>query len=69
MQAYADYLAGKLEDRDLDQTALDAAFAELPTLAGRIAVSSAVRVSAPIPMVPAELDGATGKVLGTARGD
>ena len=33
MQAYADYLAGKLEDRDLDQTALDAAFAELPTLA------------------------------------
>lgn len=33
MQAYADYLAGKLEDCDLDQTALDAAFAELPTLA------------------------------------
>ena len=33
MQAYADYPAGKLEDRDLDQTALDAAFAELPTLA------------------------------------
>ena len=33
MQAYAIYLAGKLEDRDLDQTALDAAFAELPTLA------------------------------------
>jgi hypothetical protein len=30
MQAYADYFAGKLEDRDLDQTALDAAFAELP---------------------------------------
>ena len=33
MQAYADYLAGKLEDRDLDQTALDAAFAELPPAA------------------------------------
>ena len=33
MQAYDDYLAGKLEDRDLDQTALDAAFAELPRLA------------------------------------
>ncbi len=33
MQAYADYLAGKLEDRDLDQTALDAAFAELPRAA------------------------------------
>jgi tryptophan synthase beta chain len=33
MQAYADYLAGKLEDRDLDQTALDTAFAELPRAA------------------------------------
>ncbi|MGA8652315.1 MAG: TrpB-like pyridoxal phosphate-dependent enzyme [Xanthobacteraceae bacterium] len=33
MQAYADYFAGKLEDRDLDQTALDAAFAELPRVA------------------------------------
>jgi tryptophan synthase beta chain len=33
MQAYADYFAGKLEDRDLDQTALDAAFAELPRAA------------------------------------
>jgi tryptophan synthase beta chain len=30
MQAYADYFAGKLEDRDLDQAVLDAAFAELP---------------------------------------
>ena len=33
MQAYADYFAGKLDDRDLDQTALDTAFAELPRLA------------------------------------
>ena len=33
MQAYADYFAGKLEDRNLDQTALDTAFAELPRLA------------------------------------
>jgi len=33
MQAYAEYFAGKLEDRDLDQTALDTAFAELPRLA------------------------------------
>ena len=33
MQAYADYFAGKLEDRDLDQAALDAAFAELPRVA------------------------------------
>jgi tryptophan synthase beta chain len=30
MQAYADYFAGELEDRDLDQAVLDAAFAELP---------------------------------------
>jgi hypothetical protein len=33
MQACADYFAGKLDDRDLDQTALDTAFAELPRLA------------------------------------
>ena len=33
MQAYADYFAGKLEDRDLDQTALDVAFAQLPPMA------------------------------------
>ncbi len=33
MQAYADYLAGKLEDRELDQKMLDAAFAELPRIA------------------------------------
>jgi tryptophan synthase beta chain len=33
MQAYADYFAGKLEDRDLDQSALDTAFAELPRVA------------------------------------
>ena len=33
MQAYDDYLAGKLEDRDLDQAVLDAAFAELPRAA------------------------------------
>ena len=33
MQAYADYFAGKLEDHDLDQTALDTAFAELPRMA------------------------------------
>jgi tryptophan synthase beta chain len=33
MQAYADYFAGKLEDRDFDQAALDAAFAELPRVA------------------------------------
>jgi tryptophan synthase beta chain len=33
MQAYADYFAGKLEDRDLDQGALEARFAELPRVA------------------------------------
>jgi tryptophan synthase beta chain len=33
MQAYADYFAGKLEDRDLDQAALEARFAELPRVA------------------------------------
>jgi tryptophan synthase beta chain len=33
MQAYDDYFAGKLEDRDLDQTALDAALEELPRVA------------------------------------
>jgi tryptophan synthase beta chain len=33
MQAYAEYLAGNLEDRELDQQTLDAAFAELPRLA------------------------------------
>jgi tryptophan synthase beta chain len=33
MQAYADYFAGKFEDRELDQKALDEAFAELPRVA------------------------------------
>jgi hypothetical protein len=33
MQAYEDYLAGKLDDRELDQRILDAAFAELPRVA------------------------------------
>jgi tryptophan synthase beta chain len=33
MQAYAEYLAGNLEDRELDQQTLDAAFAELPRVA------------------------------------
>ncbi len=33
MQAYADYFAGRLDDRDLDQTALDTAFQELPRVA------------------------------------
>ena len=33
MQAYADYFAGKLEDRELDQKTLGAAFAELPRVA------------------------------------
>jgi len=33
MQAYADYFAGKLEDRELDQKTLDAAFAVLPRVA------------------------------------
>jgi hypothetical protein len=33
MQAYADYFAGKLEDYELDQRTLDAAFAELPRVA------------------------------------
>jgi tryptophan synthase beta chain len=33
MQAYEDYLAGKLDDRELDQKILDAAFAELPRVA------------------------------------
>ena len=33
MQAYADYFAGKLEDRDLDEAALEARFAELPRVA------------------------------------
>jgi tryptophan synthase beta chain len=33
MQAYADYLAGNLVDCELDQKALDAALAELPSVA------------------------------------
>jgi tryptophan synthase beta chain len=33
MQAYADYFAGKLEDRDLDQAVLDTALQELPRAA------------------------------------
>ncbi len=33
MQAYTDYFAGKLEDRDYDETALQAALAELPQVA------------------------------------
>ena len=33
MQAYADYFAGKLEDRDLDQAVLDTALRELPRAA------------------------------------
>ena len=34
MQAYMDYFAGKLEDRDYDAAALDAALAELPEVCG-----------------------------------
>jgi tryptophan synthase beta chain len=33
MQAYADYFDGKLEDRELEQKTLDAAFANLPRVA------------------------------------
>jgi tryptophan synthase beta chain len=33
MQAYADYFAGKLEDRDYDEAALQAALAALPKVA------------------------------------
>ena len=33
MQAYTDYFAGKLEDRDHDEAALQAALAELPLVA------------------------------------
>ena len=33
MQAYTDYFAGKLEDRDYDEAALQAALAELPKVA------------------------------------
>jgi tryptophan synthase beta chain len=33
MQAYADYFAGKLEDRDLNQAVLDTALQELPRAA------------------------------------
>ena len=33
MQAYTDYFAGKLEDRDYDEAALQAALAELPQVA------------------------------------
>jgi tryptophan synthase beta chain len=33
MQAYADYLAGKIDDRELDPKGLDAAFAQLPSVA------------------------------------
>ena len=33
MQAYADYFAGKLQDQELDQKTLDAAFADLPRVA------------------------------------
>lgn len=33
MQAYTDYFAGKLDDRDYDEAALQAALAELPQVA------------------------------------
>ena len=33
MQAYTDYFAGKLEDRNYDEAALQAALAELPLVA------------------------------------
>jgi tryptophan synthase beta chain len=33
MQAYTDYFAGKLEDRDYDEAALQAALAQLPKVA------------------------------------
>ena len=33
LQAYSDYFAGKLEDRDLDQTLLDATLQDLPRVA------------------------------------
>ncbi len=33
MQAYTDYFAGKLEDRDYDEAALQQALAELPKVA------------------------------------
>ena len=33
MQAYTDYFAGKLEDRDYGEAALAAALAELPKVA------------------------------------
>jgi tryptophan synthase beta chain len=33
MQAYADYFAGKLEDRELDEAALETRFAQLPRVA------------------------------------
>ena len=46
MQAYADYFAGKLEDRDLDQAVLDTAFAGTATRGGLAEVSSAVRAVA-----------------------
>jgi tryptophan synthase beta chain len=35
MEGYADYFAGKLEDRELDQSVLEAAFAELPRVAAQ----------------------------------
>ena len=35
MQAYTDYLSGKLEDRDYDEAALSAALAELPPVAAQ----------------------------------
>jgi tryptophan synthase beta chain len=33
MQAYTDYFAGKLEDRDYDEAALQKALADLPKVA------------------------------------
>jgi hypothetical protein len=33
MQAYMDFMAGKLEDRMYDQSALDASLAQLPAIA------------------------------------
>jgi len=35
MQAYTDYLAGKLDDRDYDESALAAALRELPQVAAQ----------------------------------
>jgi hypothetical protein len=62
MQAYIDYMAGRLEDRAYDDAVLSAALAGLPPVAARVIVEGPSRigswclgVSFPLPHLPAKV--------------